>query len=39
MAAFITGLVLGGTVGLMTASLMFAAKRGNKMTKKEVLNG
>ena len=39
MAAFIIGLVLGGTVGLITASLMFAAKRGDEMTRKEDLNG
>ena len=39
MAAFIIGLVLGGTVGLITASLMFAAKHGDEMTKKEDLNG
>lgn len=39
MAALITGLVLGGTVGLMTASLMFAAKYGDEMTRKEDLNG
>ena len=39
MAAFIIGTLLGGTVGLMTASLMFAAKRGDEMTRKEDLNG
>ncbi len=31
MAAFIIGTLLGGTVGLMIASLMFAAKHGDEM--------
>ncbi|MBQ8515107.1 MAG: DUF3789 domain-containing protein [Ruminococcus sp.] len=39
MAVFVIGTLLGGTVGLMTASLMFAAKRGDEMTRKEDLNG
>lgn len=30
MFEFIIGTLLGGTVGLMTASLMFAAKRGDE---------
>ena len=31
MAAFIIGTLVGGTVGLITASLMFAAKHGDEM--------